>query len=144
MVVQLALGSLLIVLTAMASGAAVWLLEAWLMPLRGWLRRPPLRRKLALTLGLAMVWAVLVMTLGVWIWAVAFHLLDVFEDFETALYFALVAFTTLGFGDLLLPPEWRLLAGLSAAAGLLNFGLLTAILVDALRLTRQHQRGDPP
>ncbi|MEM9736953.1 MAG: ion channel, partial [Pseudomonadota bacterium] len=50
-----------------------------------------------------------------------------------ALYFSVVAFTTLGFGDVLLPQEWRLLAGLSAANGLLIFGVSTAFLVEVFR-----------
>ena len=40
--------------------------------------------------------------------------------------------------------EWRLLAGMEAANGFLNFGLLTALLIEALRQTRlgqaQHRR----
>ena len=55
------------------------------------------------------------------------------------MYFSLVSFTTLGFGDVLFPPEWRLLSGMAAANGLLNFGLLTALLVEALRHVRLGQ-----
>jgi hypothetical protein len=84
------------------------------------------------------------MTLAVWIWAIAFYALGVFITVEASVYFSLVAFTTLGFGDILLPQEWRLLGGICAANGLLMIGLLTAILVEALRETRlkQRQRGD--
>ena len=64
----------------------------------------------------------------------------IFESFEASVYFALVAFTTLGFGDILLPLEWRLLAGLAAANGLLIFGIFTAMLVETIRETRSRQR----
>ena len=80
------------------------------------------------------------MTLAVWIWAFALYALEIFITFEASVYFALVAFTTLGFGDILLPQEWRLLSGISAANGLLMIGLLTAILVETLRETRLRQR----
>jgi hypothetical protein len=65
--------------------------------------------------------------------------LGIFETLEEAVYFALVSYTTLGFGDVLLEKEWRLLSGMAAANGLLNFGLLTALLVEALRHIRLGQ-----
>jgi len=80
------------------------------------------------------------MTVSVFVWAFALFWLDIFITLEASVYFALVAFTTLGFGDILLPQEWRLLGGMAAANGLLMFGLLTAILVEILRDTRARQR----
>ena len=77
---------------------------------------------------------------SVLLWAVSLFWLNIFSTLEEAVYFALVAFTTLGFGDILLPQDWRLLGGMSAANGLLMFGLLTAILVEILRDTRARQR----
>ena len=78
---------------------------------------------------------------AVWLWTVAFYRLGVFANVEESAYFALVSFTTLGFGDILLPLEWRLLGGVAAANGLLLFGLLTAILVETIRGVRLNQRG---
>tara|TARA_X000000950_G_scaffold27492_1_gene29570 strand:+ start:236 stop:433 length:198 start_codon:yes stop_codon:yes gene_type:complete len=46
------------------------------------------------------------------------------------LYFVLVTFTTLGFGDLLAPVEWQLLSGITASNGLLAFGASTAFQVQ--------------
>ena len=77
---------------------------------------------------------------SVWIWAIALWVLNIFQTIEASVYFSLVAFTTLGFGDILLPVEWRLLGGLAAANGLLIFGILTAMLVETLRQTRLRQR----
>ena len=94
-------------------------------------------------LSLSLIWTLGMMTLSVWVWAVALYALQIFVEFEASVYFALVAFTTLGFGDILLPVEWRLLGGMAAANGLLMFGLLTAILVEILRDTRMRQRGKP-
>ena len=91
-------------------------------------------------LAMALIWTLFMMTAAVWLWAIALYALDVFVEFEASVYFALVAFTTLGFGDILLPQEWRLLGGMAAANGLLMFGLLTAILVETLRDTRLRQR----
>ena len=91
-------------------------------------------------LSLALLWTLGMMTVAVWIWAIALYAIGIFIQFEASVYFALVAFTTLGFGDLLLPQEWRLLGGICAANGLLMIGLLTAILVETLRETRLRQQ----
>lgn len=104
-----------------------------------WLIREPHRPKLLLVmLGVSFV-VLGIITAGVWIWALAFYTLGVFITLEASVYFTLVTFTTLGFGDVLLPQEWQLLSGMAAANGLLNFGLLTALLVEALRHVRLGQ-----
>ena len=51
----------------------------------------------------------------------------------------MVAYTTLGLGDVVPAPEWRRLAGMEAANGFLNFGLLTALLIETLRQVRINQ-----
>ena len=141
MFIQLALGSMLIAATSLVA-AFSWLgLELILIRTHQWAARPPHFQKLAFAVLLALLWSILMVTIAVWIWAIAFWLLQIFESFEAAVYFSLVAFTTLGFGDILLPIEWRLLGGLAAANGLLIFGLLTAMLVETLRRTRLLQLG---
>ena len=49
---------------------------------------------------------------------------------EPAVYFALVSFTTVGFGDLVLGVDWRLLGALISAHGMISFGLATAFLIE--------------
>ncbi len=77
-------------------------------------------------------WLLTALSIAIWVWAVAFNLLGVFETLEQALYFSMVAFTTLGFGDVTLPQEWRLLSGIIATNGLVLFGLNTAILIETM------------
>lgn len=143
MFTQLALGSVLTLATIVIAALSWWALEAILRRLHGWAIRPPHGPKLMVVLSLSLIWTLGMMTLSVWVWAVALYELRIFVEFEASVYFALVAFTTLGFGDILLPTEWRLLGGMAAANGLLMFGLLTAILVEILRDTRLRQRGGP-
>lgn len=138
---QLVIGTGLILLTVLAS-AVIWAGLAFLLArLHNWLALPPHGVKIVFVLCLTLISTVGMMTISVWIWALAFLATGVFDALEPAVYFSLVAFTTLGFGDILLPPEWRLLGGLAAANGLLIFGLLTAALVESLRETRLRQRG---
>ena len=139
MFIQLALGTGLLLMSILIAGLSFWAMEGLILRMHPWLKREPHRPKLTLVLCMAAVWVMAQMTLGVWLWALALLALDVFHSLEPAVYFSLVAFTTLGFGDILLPLEWRLLGGLAAANGLLNIGMVTALLVEALRQVRLQQ-----
>ncbi len=75
-------------------------------------------------------WLLLAHLVGVAMWGWLFLRLSLFETLEGALYFSIVSYTTLGFGDVLLAEEWRLLSGFAAANGLLLFGLSAAFLFD--------------
>jgi hypothetical protein len=65
-------------------------------------------------------------------WAVAFLLCGQVSAFETAFYLSAQNYTALGYGDVLLSEQWRLLGPLEAVNGLLAFGLSTAVLFAIL------------
>jgi hypothetical protein len=136
MFIQLAVGSLLMTVTILIAGLSVWAMEAGLIRFDPWLRRRPHGPKLMVMIGVAAFWVLMQLTAGVWLWALTFLALGVFETLETAVYFTLVSYTTLGFGDVLLPKEWRLLSGMASANGLVSMGLLTAVLVELVRQVR--------
>ena len=133
MLMQIAVGSALLILSITLSALGALLLEIVFARSQTWLLREPHRPKLVLIVAGVTLWALGVVTVGVWLWAMAFFGLGVFATLEECVYFSLTTFATLGLGDVILPFEWRLLAGMEAANGLLNFGLLTALLVEALR-----------
>src|SRR5271157_6002630 len=62
------------------------------------------------------------------LWAVVFLLCGEFAEIGTAYYHSSVNFTTLGYGDVLLSPHWRMLGPLEAADGMLMFGVSTAMI----------------
>ncbi|SJM32383.1 potassium channel family protein [Mesorhizobium delmotii] len=66
-------------------------------------------------------------------WALLYKLLGAFEDFETAMYFSGVTFTSLGYGDIVLDGRMRLLGPLQAANGLMMFGITTALFISAVQ-----------
>jgi Ion channel len=69
-------------------------------------------------------WVLLVLHLvEIGLWALVYWWQRCLPDLESALYFSGVTYTTLGYGDLLLPAEWRLLAPLEALTGILMSGL---------------------
>jgi hypothetical protein len=139
MLFQIALGSALLILNITISAIAAMSLEVAFTKSHGWLIREPHRPKLVLLVIVVSVWVLGVITAGVWIWAAAFRMLGAFATLEEAVYFSLVCFTTLGLGDVVLPNPWRILAGMEAANGFLNFGLLCALFIEALRLIRLNQ-----
>jgi hypothetical protein len=83
----------------------------------------------------AMLFILLTHTIEVWVWAIVLLATGAVDSLEPALYFALVSFTTVGFGDITLTPEWRLLSALIAANGFLLFGWSTAYMVELIRRT---------
>lgn len=62
------------------------------------------------------------------IWGVFYYLGSHFPDFETSWYFSLGSYTTIGYGDVVLPAWWRMLGGLEGITGVLLCGLSTAFL----------------
>ena len=69
-------------------------------------------------------------TVHVWIWALAFFWPGVLEALGDSIYFSLVTYTTLGYGDVVLGKDHRIFAAMAAVTGLLNFGLSTAFLAS--------------
>jgi hypothetical protein len=67
------------------------------------------------------------------IWSVTYLSIGAFRAFEEALYFSFVTFTTVGYGDIVLREDFRLLASLEAANGVIMFGWSTAIVITAIQ-----------
>ena len=77
------------------------------------------------------VWMFLAIVLEAGLWALLYlfdPLVTALPDLETAFYFSMVTFTTLGFGDVVLTGPWRMLASIQAANGVIIFGWTTALI----------------
>jgi hypothetical protein len=66
------------------------------------------------------------------LWAGLFVICGEFREFGIAYYFSAVNYTTLGYGDLIMSPSWRLLGPLEAADGALMFGVSTAMIFTVI------------
>ncbi len=66
------------------------------------------------------------------VWGIFYYSRGWFADFETAVYFSLGSYTTIGYGDVVLPQRWRLLGGIEGIAGVLLCGLSTAFIFAAM------------
>jgi hypothetical protein len=60
------------------------------------------------------------------IWALVFLRCGEFSDWAAAFFHSAENYTTLGYGDVVMSPAWRLLGPLEAADGMLMFGVSTA------------------
>ncbi len=139
MLEQFFLGSI-VTLVSLSGGSMMWWgLNEMFLRMESWLRRPPHPAKLVCVILLVVVAIMGIVTFGVWLWAIVFHVLGVFSTMEEAVYYSLVAYTTLGFGDDLMPTSERLLGGMTGANGFLMFGLMTAMITDTLRHARRIQ-----
>ena len=139
MLTQIAIGTVLLIINITLAAIAAMALEVMFQKTHPWLMREPHRPKLVLLVAGVSLWLLGVITLGVWIWAGAYLWLGALPTLEQSVYFSIVAYTTLGLGDVVLPQAWRILAGMEAANGFINFGLLSALFIEALRQIRLSQ-----
>ena len=97
-------------------------------------KSPPTRRLMRIFLVSAVVVMMsLASLLEMLIYAVTFLALNAIQGFEVALYFSMVTFTTLGYGDIVLSEQWRLLGSFEAVNGIIMFGWTTAIVIAAVQ-----------
>ena len=102
-----------------------------------WLSVPTLR------LGTVMIATVAVLMAAhmceVAIWSLAYAFVGATPEGADRLYFAFVNFTTLGYGDIVPVPRWRLLGPMTAMNGVLLFGWSTAVIFEVMSLTLQRK-----
>jgi Ion channel len=89
-------------------------------------------------------WTILMHLLQIAVWAFFYFWSHGMPDLQTAFYFSAVTYTTTGYGDLVLPKEWRVVGGIEALTGILMCGLSTglffAVFTKVFGLNREHSR----
>jgi len=140
MIVPLLVAFGLICATVLIHALGTWETIAYLG--RVWSRKNRSQGFLAIELLILRVVSVLLMLhlIEAGIWAGFYRLSGILPEFETAIYFSITSYTTVGYGDVVLAPPWRLLGPIEAAVGILMFGWSTAIIVATLtRIQRNLQ-----
>jgi len=69
----------------------------------------------------------------VMIWAMLFMVLGEFSEFSTAVYHSAVNFSTLGYGDIVMSDEYRLLGPLESINGVIMIGVTTSALMAVIQ-----------
>ena len=100
------------------------------------------RQSLLLILIFAMVITLHLIETGVW--AMFYFWNDLFPDYETALYFSLGTYSTIGYGDVVLPQRWRLLGGIEGISGVLLCGLSGAFIFTVVNVLYQARLQQKP
>ncbi len=67
-------------------------------------------------------WIIVLHLLEIGLWALLYDGYGLMQDLSTAMYFSTVTYTTTGYGDVVLPPEWRVIGGIEALTGILMCG----------------------
>jgi hypothetical protein len=68
-------------------------------------------------------WVILLHLLQIVSWGLFYAWHHGMPDLQSAFYFSAVTYTTTGYGDLVLPKEWRIVGGVEALTGILMCGL---------------------
>jgi hypothetical protein len=122
------IGAFLIVITIVIHAwAMMFVLRGIHTKVRGWRLR--LRESRIYWIASIVLVMFLASLLEAFAWAVAYLLLNAVQSFEEAFYFSMVTYTTLGYGDVILGEQWRLLGSFEAANGIIIFGWSTAVIM---------------
>ena len=77
-------------------------------------------------------WLIVINLVEIAVWGLFFWWQKCLPDAESSLYFSGVTYATIGYGDLVLPKEWRLFGPVEGLTGILMCGLSTAFLFATL------------
>ena len=135
--VLLAVALLATCVTVQSLGMLV--LIRWLSRVRRVLESRSTYLRVALLLRL-FVGIVLLHLVQVGLWAVVFWRAQELPNVDTALYFSLATYTTIGFGDVVVGPGWRVLAGIEGLTGVLLVGWSTAFVFAVVNRMYEHWR----
>ncbi|MCB9964135.1 MAG: two pore domain potassium channel family protein [Rhodospirillales bacterium] len=132
MLIQFFLGAILIGLTVLVHAVALDFLMKTLEKKSLMLRRHFYRYWKTMVITVTVMGVFAANIIEIWLWAFAYWGLqaDGIDDLETALYFSTVTFTTVGYGDVYLLKDWRLLGSFESANGMLLFGWSAAFIFD--------------
>ena len=81
--------------------------------------------------------------LEILLWA-AFYRSKCFANWESAFYFSAASYSTVGYGDLVLQPSWRIVGPVESITGVLMCGLSASFLFAIMtRLVEHDDQGEP-
>ena len=72
-------------------------------------------------------WLIVLHLAEIAVWAGFYWWQQCLQDAESSFYFSGVTYTTVGYGDLVLPKEWRLMGSVEGLTGILMCGLSTGL-----------------
>lgn len=132
MLTQISIGGALIVAAVIVHGISLELIMKVLFAVRTEI----IARWRIVVFSLVILAVFVAHVVEVSIWAVFYYFQASINEIptpEAALYFSTSSFTTVGFGDLVLSEEWRLLSSIESINGMILFGWSTAFIFEVVR-----------
>jgi len=124
MIAKLLIASCLVAITVVIHAAGLGMVLSHVLRSTA---RPETRFWAITWLFIRVAWLLLLFHLfEITVWGLFFWWQKCLPDAESSFYFSAVTYATIGYGDLVLPKEWRLLGPIEGFTGILMFGLSTA------------------
>lgn len=145
MLSELCTAAAIVALCLVIHAAGILLMAEWLLHSREDLERNVSGKRFALLIVTLFGALMFLHAIQTSLWAVFYYTRNLFSDFETSLYFSTVSFTTIGYGDVVLPQKWRLLGVVEGLSGTLLCGVSTAFIfavINAMFQFRLRQRAN--
>ena len=139
MLTELSVAALIVILCLLLHVAGVLLMTDWLLKRREYLEQQGAPMRYAILLILLFFGILILHVIETSLWASFYYGQELFKDFETALYFSLTSYTTIGYGDVLLPQRWRLLGAIEGVTGVLFCGISTAFIFAVMTAMLQNR-----
>lgn len=130
---QLLASTVLVALTALLHLAGLAALIALLQTHGGRVRTLHIRIDQALLVLIAVFTLFALHGVEIWLYAAVYAVAGEFPDFEDALYFSTSTYATIGYGDLVLSPAWRIVGAIEGVNGIILLGWSTAFFVSIVR-----------
>jgi hypothetical protein len=111
----------------------------WLARARHFLESPSILIRVGMLVRL-FVSIVLLHLIQIGLWAAVFWQTGQLPTLEAAVYLSLVTYSTIGFGDVVLQPPWRVLTGIEGLTGILLMGWSTAFAFTVISHMYEHWR----
>src|SRR5262245_29816581 len=103
--------------------AGIMMMAEWMLRRRDYFEQNATKRHFAVLIITLFSGVVSLHLIQTGLWAMFYYTQGLFGDFETSLYFSMVSFATIGYGDVLLPSRWRLLGVVEGFAGVILVGI---------------------
>jgi voltage-gated potassium channel len=137
MLVEITIAATIVSVCLVIHVVGILLLAEWLLRKRDDLERNASTRRVAVLIVMLFAAIMFLHLIQTSLWAVFFYTQNLFSDFETSLYFSMVSFATIGYGDVLLPRRWRLLGVVEGFSGVLLSGISTAFMFAVINVVFQ-------
>ena len=143
MLTEIAIALVVVFVCLLLHVAGILLMAEWLLRHQKYFERSGTRTHFSILMLVLISGIMLLHVVESSLWAAFYYTGALFPDFETSLYFSLVTYTAIGYGDVVLPQKWWLLGAIEGVSGVLLCGLSTAFIfavMNAMFKARMQQQ----